>query len=295
MASTRNLPPLNGLKAFEAAARCGSFTRAGVSLHVTQSAVSRQVKLLEELLGQPLLIRGHHRLELTHMGRELLPVLNESFDRIDAVVRDIRHGVASRRLRINVPPTFARCWLLPRMHSLHRHCPDLTLTLRTQAKDTLKMNNELDCAIRFGSGDWAGLLSSHLMQEQHIAVAAPGLLPNQAVADDLNRVTLLHVLKKAGRFMTWQHWLDAASLPDVDTGGGLDFDTLDLAIQAATAGLGVTIADRNMLTPELASGQLVTLLDTAVSGTQSYWLVKRPQDGPHPAIKAFEDWLRDEL
>lgn len=291
----RRLPSLNGLKAFEAAARCGSFTLAAKSLFVTQSAVSRQVKLLEEALGQPLLIRGHHKLDLTPTGRELLPVLHESFDRIEAVVQDIREGVASHRLRINVPPTFARCWLLPRIQNLRQRHPDLVLTIRTQAKDTLAVSNELDCAIRFGSGDWEDLHSSHLLQEQHIAVAAPDLAGPDQARVNLDGLALLHVLKKEGRYMTWQHWFAAAGLPEPRMNTSIDFDTLNLAIQAAVEGVGVTIADRNMITRELAQGQLVMLLDTIVPGTESYWLVKRSKGTCHPAVEAFECWLREQL
>lgn len=296
--SYHRLPSLNAMKAFEVVARSGSFTRAAEVLCVTPSAVSRQVKHLEEQIGETLLVRGNHQVDLTAGGRALLPVLSESFQRIHNTVQDVRHGGARRRLSLNVPFTLARRWLMPRLYRLRAAQPDLVLSIRTQSKDALSQPGSLDATIRFGTGDWEGLHSSHLFSESHIATAAPGVA-NEITDPDgtvhLDRAVLLHVLKREGRYLTWQHWVDAAGLSNVDVEQGLEFDTLDLAIEAATAGLGVTIADTHMVADELAAGRLVRLLDTSVAGTQSYWLV-RPSDAEHhEGLRQFEKWLREEL
>ena len=292
------LPSLNAMKAFEVVARCASFSRAAQILCVTPSAVSRQVKHLEEQIGETLLVRTGRQIELTRAGRALLPVLSESFQRIRHTVQDVRHGGARGRLSLNVPITLARRWLMPRLDRLRRAYPDVIPSIRTQSKDALSRPGSLDAAIRFGTGDWEGLHSSHLFQESHIAVASPAVVAHVTDGDGrihLERTTLLHVLKREGRYLTWQHWVDAAGLADADVEQGLEFDTLDLAIEAAVSGLGVTIADARMVADDLAAGRLVRLLDTAVSGTQSYWLVRPPEADQHAALREFEDWLRREL
>ena len=155
----------------------------------------------------------------------------------------------------------------------------------------------LDCAIRFGDGEWPGLDSTLLMQERHIAVAAPSLLDEHAAtgAIDLNRYTLLHVLSGVDqRYLTWQHWLDAANIEGVNTDGGYEFDLLDYSIQAAIDGIGITIADRNMIQPELASGRLRQVLDVQVDGHQSYWFVLRPARQASGAQQKFAAWLQAE-
>lgn len=292
------LPSLNAMKAFEVVARCASFSRAAEILCVTPSAVSRQVKHLEEQIGETLLVRGHHQLDLTPAGRALLPVLSESFQRIRNTVQDVRNGGARRRLSLNVPMTFARRFLMPRLGRLRATHPDLLLSIRTQPKDALSRPGSLDAAIRFGTGDWQALHSSHLFQESHIAVAAPPVVDAITGAYGeihLDRATLLHVLKREGRYLTWQHWADAAGLDDADVEQGVEFDTLDLAVEAAVAGLGITIADVHMVADDLAAGRLARVLDTAVAGTQSYWLVRPVEADPHEGLQQFEHWLREEL
>jgi LysR family transcriptional regulator, glycine cleavage system transcriptional activator len=302
----RRMPALNALKAFEAAGTRGSFTRAAQQLNVTQSAVSRQVRQLEEQLGETLLERHHHRLDLTPAGRMLLGTLQHSFDRIELTVRAIQQKSNLNRLRVNVPPTFASRWLVPRLAQLHQRHPSLELSLTSRLQDSLTDSTALDCAIRFGDGEWEGLECSLMMHEKHIAVCAPALL-----AADLKRAKqkkgaehrinlaaypLLHVLSDDNqRYLTWRQWLDAARIEGVDTSGGYEFDLLDHAILAAIEGLGITIADRNMIGRELESGQLVPVLDVHVQGRQSYWFVTRTEQKTFGPLQVFRQWLQDEI
>ncbi|MDF3933314.1 LysR substrate-binding domain-containing protein [Pseudomonas citronellolis] len=293
----RKIPALNALKAFEVAGSTGSFTRAAELLNVTQSAVSRQVRQLEEQLGEPLLQRRHHHLQLTDAGRMLLLALQQSFDRIELTVRGIQQRQHLNRLRLNAPPTFASRWLLPRLGRLREAHPGLEVTLTTHLQDNLAEAAGLDCAIRFGNGEWDGLDSSLLMHEKHIAVCAPSLLAqHEEQGVDLGRMTLLHVLARDDqRYLTWRHWLDAARLQGVDLHGGYEFDLLDMAIRAAIDGLGVTMADRQMVARELVAGQLVQLLDVEVEGHQSYWWVSRPGQALPEHVARFRDWLLEEV
>ena len=295
----RKIPALNALKAFEIAGSTGSFTRAAEQLNVTQSAVSRQVRQLEEQIGEALLIRRHHHLELTRAGRKLLDALNQSFDRIELAVRAIQQKSHLNRLRVNAPPTFTSRWLLPRLGRLREQHPELELSITTRLQDSLAETGTLDCAIRFGNGEWEQLDATLLMQERHIAVCSPGLLASvqgNGEAPDLERMTLLHVLASEDRrYQTWQHWLDAAGIRGVDTRGGYEFDLLDLAIRAALDGLGITIADWHMVTRELAAGQLTQVLNVHVEGHQSYWLVTRPEQAESAALRTFQAWLQQEV
>jgi len=293
----RKIPALNALKAFEVAGSTGSFTRAAELLNVTQSAVSRQVRQLEEQLGESLLQRRHHHLQLTDAGRTLLNALQQSFDRIELTVRGIQQRQHPTRIRLNAPPTFASRWLLPRLGRLREACPGLEVTLTTQLQDNLAEIATLDCAIRFGNGEWDGLDSSLLMHERHIAVCSPSLLAQQEERRvDLHHMTLLHVLAREDqRFLTWRHWLDAARIQGVDLRGGYEFDLLDMAIRAAIDGLGITIADRQMVARELAAGQLVQVLDVQVDGHQSYWFVTRPDQQLPAHVEQFREWLMQEV
>jgi LysR family glycine cleavage system transcriptional activator len=292
----RKLPPLNSLKAFESAGQTGSFTQAGIQLNVTQSAVSRQVKLLEDLLGKQLLERKHHQLILTEAGRLLLPVLRQSFDQIDFVLRGIKEQQTLNQLTINVPPTFAHRWLIPRLSKLKNQYPKLDLTITTQGRDTLSSSSDQHCVIRFGDGQWDDLESEMLLQECHIPVCSPTLLASlPSLKQSLDHTTILYVLKDKKRFQTWKHWLMAANIDKLSNNRSIEFDTLNLAVRSAMFNLGVTMADKNMITHELSKGYLVQLMETELMGTQSYWLVNRVGQSEQANIAIFRQWLKQEI
>ncbi len=294
----RKLPALSAMKVFEVVGQTRSFTRAAEMLNLTQSAVSRQVRNLEKQLGENLLIRHHHDLELTRAGAELLATLQLAFHNVEQTVRSIMEKNNRNRLRINVPPTFAKRWLMPRLSRLRQALPEIEISLSTDLKDTLAERSLLDCAIRFGDGEWPMLQSRILMTERHIAVCAPGLLDaaKRNGPIDFSCLTFLHVLAAADqRYLTWQHWLDAAGLSDTDVRGGLEFDLLDLVIEAASNGLGIAVVDRFMVSNQLQSGHLVPVLDVEIEGHESYWLVTRT-DQPEPAnVRDFRTWLLNEV
>lgn len=293
----RRLPGLSAMRVFEVVGQTRSFTRAAERLNLTQSAVSKQIKNLEDELGEPLVVRHHHRLELTVAGTALLETVQQAFHAIEMSLRGIAEKQNRNRLRINVPPTFAKRWLVPRLASLKQSLPDLDVSISTALSDSLAERGLLDCAVRFGDGEWPTLNSSLLLSERHIVVAAPCLLAGRALATpgDLAQFTFLHVLASPDqRYLTWRHWLDAAGFPELDTSRGLEFDVLDLAIEAARCGLGVTIADRSMVESDLRAGTLQRLFDVEVEGHKSYWFVTRPQAAISPHVEAFRAWLFSE-
>ncbi|MDG3579057.1 LysR substrate-binding domain-containing protein [Rhizobium sp. YJ-22] len=294
----RRLPGLSALKVFEVVGQTRSFTRAAERLNLTQSAVSKQIRNLEDDIREPLVIRRHRHLELTPAGAALLETIQQAFHDIEMSLRGIAEKQNLNRLRINVPPTFAKRWLVPRLAGLKRSLPALDISIGTALADSLAERGLLDCAIRFGDGEWPTLDARRLMSERHIVVASPLLLEGKVLETpgDLAQFTFLHVLASPDqRYLTWRHWLDAAGFPELDTDSGLEFDVLDLAIEAARCGLGVTIADRSMVRGDLAAGTLTQLFDVQVEGHESYWFVTRPQASLAPNIRAFRDWLFSEI
>jgi len=293
----RNMPTLNALKAFEVAGTTGNFTRAAELLGVTQSAVSRQVRQLEEQMDEPLLLRRHHHLQLTDAGRLLLRALKQSFDKIELTVRDIRDRKHLSRLRVNAPPTFAGRWLLPRLPRLRKLHPDIEITLTHFNDDNLTQSGAIDCAIRYGDGEWEDLQSTFLMREQHIAVCSPHLLlGHDQRAPDFTRMPLLHVVTEQGkRRSIWPRWLEAAGLDHINPQGGYEFEQTDMAIRAAVDGLGIVIADKRMVARTLREGHLVQLMDVQVDGNHSYWFVLREEQPLVHALISFRDWLQREM
>jgi LysR family glycine cleavage system transcriptional activator len=293
----RKMPTLNALKVFEVAATLGNFTRAADVLNVTQSAVSRQVRQLEDQMGEALLLRCHHQLHMTDAGRLLLGALQQSFDRIELAVRSIQQKQHLNRLHVNAPPTFAIRWLLPRLKRFRQKHPHLDVSVTSAVVDSLGESGQLDCAIRFGNGEWNDLDGSLLMHEQHIAVCSPRLLRGRSSTQvSLHELPLLHVLAAHDkRYMTWQHWIDAAGMGKVDLSRGDEFDLLDMAIRAAVDGMGITIADRHMVVRELADGSLVQFRTAQVEGHQSYWFVTRQAQPLREPVEQFRAWLYDEI
>ena len=200
----RKLPALSAMKVFEVVGQTRSFTRAAQMLNLTQSAVSRQVRNLEKQLGENLLIRHHHDLELTRAGAELLTTLQLAFHNVEQTVRSIMEKNNRNRLRINVPPTFAKRWLMPRLSRLRQALPEIEISLSTDLKDTLAERSLLDCAVRFGDGEWPMLQSRILLTERHIAVCAPGLWPRAAGA-------LLSTFPRSHFCMCWPQPISAIS------------------------------------------------------------------------------------
>lgn len=294
----RKLPALSAMKIFEVVGQTRSFTRAAERLNLTQSAVSRQVRNLEDQLGETLVLRKHHHLELTASGAELLEALQQAFHGVELAVRNISEKNNKNRLRINAPPTFARRWLIPRIAHLRESLPDIDISITTDLHDSLAESGMLDCAIRFGDGEWPLLRSQLLMTEKHIAVCAPSLLADLSLSEhpNLSKLPFLHVLASTDqRYLTWQRWLDAAGLSETETKRGLEFDLLDMAIEAACNGLGVTVADRFMVDPLIESNVLTQVLDVEVEGHESYWLATREGQMESALVKSFRTWLVDQI
>jgi DNA-binding transcriptional LysR family regulator len=285
------LPPLNSLKAFAVAAREGSFTRAGAVLHVTQGAISRQVKQLETALGVPLFIRAHQAVELTPAGRELADTLHRLFGEMEVAVSRAAGKHRQQVLSVNVPPTFATRWLAPRLSDFRARFAHIDLHITTDRIDAARDARALDCLVVFSQQPWSRVRCEPVMQERHVMVSSPALW-RAGKPPDLHRATLLHILDGVARLPVWEHWIALHGPHDLDARPGLTFSTLDQAINAAIAGAGVVIVDQAMVVRELQSGQLRRhglLMD---EGPFAYWFVLPGREASTPErVHAFKAWL----
>lgn len=284
----RNLPPLTMLRVFEEVARHRSFNRAAESLNVTQGAVSRQIKQLEEYLGISLFLRTPRGLTLTEAGSALAPHLGEAFDQMERALQAVRVPNLRQRLRILAPPTWGTRWLSPRLRTFLQRYPDISLSV-TSHQDG-ENAGELDCRIRFGLQQAANCHSELLVMERHIAVASPDLF-DTGQPPELNAHPLLHILHEGRRLKVWENWLEAMGRTGVDASSGIEFSTLDQVIHTTLAGGGLAVIDRQMIERELLSGSLLPITPVEVIGPYGYWLDIASDKLGLSKVQRFQDWL----
>lgn len=291
----KQLPPLTALRAFDAAVRTSSFTRAGEALHVTQGAVSRQVKLLEDWLGKPVFVRHYQGLTLTPAGSLLAQSLDAAFGTIRDAVEQIGYLGARQRISVNVPETFASRWLAPRLRAFHGRHPDIDLTITTNAVASQREAQQYDCLVLFLDQPWSKGDCRLLRQEQYVAVASPELWQD-GLAPALDKLTLLHVLAGSKRLPLWENWLASLGIRHVDARPGIAFSTMDQAINAAVSGAGVAVVDAPMVERELTEQRLRRIDNHELTASHGYWFVEPREaalrEPAHSAVVAlFHAWL----
>ena len=284
----RQLPSLNMLRVFEEVARHRSFSQAALGLNVTQGAVSRQIKQLEDYLGVAMFIRTPQGLSLTETGIALSPHLAEAFDHIERALQAVRVPNLRQRLRIVAPPTWATRWLSAHLRAFCQRYPDISLSVTHQSgHDNL---SEIDCHIRFGLEATNHCSSQLLVMERHMAVASPELF-NNGQPPDLQQFPMLHILHDGKRLKVWENWLAAMGRDDVDSTQGLEFSTLDQVIHTALAGGGLAVIDRQMIEKELANGSLLPITPVEVNGPYGYWLDVANDKQGLSKVRLFTEWL----
>ena len=277
--------PLNALRAFEAAARHESFTRAAIELCVTPAALSHQVKALEERLGASLFRRLPRGLALTDEGQALLPVLRDSFDKIAELLQRFDAGVVREVLAVGAVGTFAVGWLLPRLASFQAAHPFVDLRLSTNNNRVDIAAEGLDFAVRFGDGAWHGIEAERLFAAPLTPLCTPAIAERLAEPADLGRETLL----RSYRADDWPDWFRAAEAPPPAVRGPV-FDSSWVMIEAAMQGAGVALAPSSMFERELTEGALVRPFEAEVD-TGAYWLTRLKSRSPTNAMSAFRDWI----
>ncbi len=292
----RRLPPLNSLRAFAAAAERLSLAAAAADLHVTPSAVSLQIRQLEDHLGLPVFLRTGRGLQLTAEGRAILPGILEGFDQLRMALSLIGPQAEEGVLTVSVAPSFAAKWLTPRLDAFSAAHPEIDV--RILATDQLVdfAVDEADLAIRYGSGAYPGLTSERLLAERVFPVCSPQLLSPELSGLPLELLRgqpLLHDdspdLDKT--CPDWRMWLKAARLSSVDWRRGPRFNQSSLVLEAAVAGRGIALAKATLAAADLAAGRIVKLADIDQPVEFAYYLVYPAERRQSGKCAAFRDWL----
>ncbi|NKC15263.1 MAG: transcriptional regulator GcvA [Gammaproteobacteria bacterium] len=289
----RKLPPLTALRAFECAGRQLSFQLAAQELHVTPSAISHQVKTLEEFLGVRLFNRLTRRIELTDAGRNYSAALGEALDVMDEATRRLRSSNHERVLMLSVAPTFATEWLVPRLLDFQEQYPEIEVRLATSLRVPDFGTSDVDLSILLGPAGWSGLHVEQLTREDLVLLCTPGMAARLNVPDDLRTVTLIKILARPGQ---WHSWLQSTGLSRLE---GLPreavMDSTSLAIEAAAAGLGVALADRALAEGYLRAGTLIIPFELRQATDRGYHLICPASHLQKTAVSAFVEWIREQL
>ncbi|MDB5628011.1 MAG: transcriptional regulator, LysR family [Tardiphaga sp.] len=287
------LPSLNGLRAFEAAARHLSFTLAADELNVTQTAISHQIKRLEHELGVRLFIRQNRALALTPEAKDYLPGIRAAFDDLRSATDRLRRRDNDHVLTVSTLASLAMKWLMPRLSAFQQAHPGIDVRVTTSTALVDFRDGDVDAAIRYGRGQWPGLRADWLTADEVFPVCSPELLKGDKplrCPDDLAHHTLLH--SSGGYDDDWRLWLTAAGLPaDLSKRAGLSFDMIFVALQAAIDGLGVAIARTSYVEADIASGRLVVPFDMSWPVDAGFYLVSPEGRADTPKLRAFREWL----
>lgn len=289
------LPPLDYFLAFEAAAKLGSFARASRDLNISETAISRKVRLLEQHYDLPLFVRGHRSITLTAQGAALLSSISRSLD----IMRDASEDMFSRQqssaVTLAATNSVAALWLMPRLRKFNRANARVKIMLTASDSDEECLADTMDLSILRGDGTWPGYEAHLLFGETVFPVCAPHYLRKNPAARDLNALAdldLIEVSSTHSEWMTWKTWLDLRGIRDVALDRSAIFNTYPLGVQAAVDGLGLALGWGHLVDHLLESGALVRPLPEGSVRTRSgYYLLRNTQKKPFPAQQIVQDWL----
>jgi LysR family transcriptional regulator, glycine cleavage system transcriptional activator len=287
----RRLPPLNSLKAFEAAARLGSFNQAAAELHVTHGAVSRHVQLLEDWLGAPMFRRLNRRVVLTEAGKAYLAEIGAAFDRIAlATSHHVSHG-RTRLLRVSATATLTLRWLIPRLSSFQLDNPGIEVRLTTSNEPIRALDEPFDVIIRRGAGEVVGYSVIWSLPEYQIPVCSPKLLARIALRrlQDLEKHTLLYPTSVP---TVWSDWLKAAGVPDLKPRRSLVLEHNYQVLEAALDGLGVAAASSALIADDIAAGRLVAPFAAPKLPAEEYRGYVPKAKTNDASVMRFREWLQ---
>jgi LysR family transcriptional regulator, glycine cleavage system transcriptional activator len=286
----QRLPPLSALRAFAAAGRHLSFQRAAAELSVTPTAISHQIKRLEEDLGIELFRRLTRKLQLTEAGRTLLPEVAGAFDKLANAVERVKASGDSGMLTISALITLAYRWLAPRLPKFQARHPQIDVRLEASQRLVEFARDEVDVGIRHGNGHWTGLTAIKLFDDRFTPLISPKLLekgPPLNTPADLVGYRLL----RDSPYFEWEDWFEAAGAAAPPEARGHRFDSSQLAVQAAEGGLGVALVHPDFFAEELESGRLVQPFPIIAENGKGYYLVYPPAFADRPKVAAFREWL----
>jgi LysR family transcriptional regulator, glycine cleavage system transcriptional activator len=290
----RRLPPVNSLVIFEAAGRHLNFTRAGEELALTQSAVSRQIQLLEGHLGAALFQRRGRVLQLTRDGARLHRAVTMGLDHIAGIAVDIRRHRGRGELTVATSVTFASYWLMGRLAKFRAAHPDIELRLVASTRVHDFMAAEVDLAIRYGTGQWEGLEAIRIFDNEIWPVCAPSYLagrPRPERVADLLDETLLHLGQFDRNWVTWPAWLGSHGVNAGPNRRGLEFDNYLVLLQAAIRGEGIALCGRRLAEDFIARGDLVRPIEAALRSDRAFYLLYPDGSRLSAAAAKFRDWV----
>ena len=285
------LPSITCLESFECVARHGSVSRAAVELNLTQSAVSRQIHQLEELLDVALFERVRQRVVITDAGKLYLKDVNRiMIDLKDSTSRIMACGGSASLLNIAVLPTFATRWLMPRLSGFLKQYPDITVNFATRTTQFDFESEPFDVAIHYGSSNWPGAVAHHLMDEDTVPVCNPKFETANKIKkpSDLVGATLLH---QSTRTTAWAEWFELMGVKNSHPLRGPRFEQFAMIAQAAISGLGVALLPRLLIEDELSLGRLTALFSRSVRSSSSYYVVVPESKISSPLTAAFTEWI----
>ena len=276
-----------------------SFSRAADELHVTPAAISHQIHALEEDLGVRLFHRMNRSIELTASARVLLPGLSEAFAGIQSSVRRLRAHNDTGTLTVTASPSFAAKWLVLRLHRFQEQYPEVDVRISATDNVVDLTQGDFDIAVRYGTGNYPGLEVELLFTNEVFPACSPQLLttgPPLRTPNDLPLHNLIHdqTVERDPLVPTWPMWLKAAGVKNIPAAGGLSFNNIHLALDAAIAGHGVVLAQSTIAAADLAAGRLVRLFSLALPDQFAYYIATAPGALERPKVRVFRDWLRCE-
>jgi LysR family glycine cleavage system transcriptional activator len=289
---TARLPSLNGLRAFEAAARHLSFTLAAAELNVTQTAISHQIKRLEEELGLRLFVRKNRTLALTPKAKDYLPGVRAAFNDLRLATDRLLRKDEDNVLTVSTLASHAAKWLLPRLSAFQEAHPGIDVRITTSTSLVDFKNGDVDAAIRYGRGHWPGVRAQWLMADELFPVCSPALLNSARplrCPEDLAHYTLLHT--SGGYDDDWRQWLTAAGLPTDISQPGVSFDLIFMTVQAAIDRIGVAMGRTSYVQDDIAKGRLVVPFKIALPADAGFYLVSPESSDEPQKLKLFRQWL----
>lgn len=293
MTDLRKLPPLPALRAFEAAARYDSFSRAAEEVHLTPGAISHQVRALEQELGITLFARHGKRITITEQGQRFATTIRKALTEIALATEALKVDARHKRLAISALPSFAARWLAPRLWKFIDLHPDTEVNLQSSSQLQDLAREQIDVGIRFGLGQYSGMVVEKLMDDYYYPVASPryrqGKLPK--TPQDLAQCTLLRMdLGEA-----WQPWFAAAGVSLPEPSSGLRIEDASMVLRSASDGQGIALTRHAIALQEIASGDLVRLFDVVVLCPNAYYFACTPEAMNKPQVQAFHQWLLAEI
>ncbi|MFT7130304.1 MAG: LysR family glycine cleavage system transcriptional activator [Gammaproteobacteria bacterium] len=289
----KRLPPLNWLRSFEAAARHLNFTVAAAELHMTQAALSQQIKGLESQLGCALFKRLPRSLELTNSGQAFIPGVRESLEQLALITDEVFGKERSRTLTVKVNLVFFNTWLAPRLADFRLKHHDIDLRFISNLWNA-GADREADIEITYGKGKWKDFNTERLTWDQLIPVCSPELIDGQATpssANKLNDYTLLHVI---GYEEGWGYWLKNLGYHNIDPSQGIHFDSLLTAMEMAALGHGIALSRTSLASQMLASGRLITPFTETTTTSESFFLATPSNKPVRAHVQTFNTWLLEQ-